>query len=86
MGLRACAASNPVPVASYDGRHSGSRLSGDLTACGIQTPSGTTSALIAPGRLVLNLFGPDTKMEGTVGEDGRVRASGLWLARTAFWQ
>lgn len=33
-------------------------------------PSGTTSVLIAQGRIALNLFGPDTKIEGTVGEDG----------------
>ncbi len=47
VGLGACAVSNPVPVASYDGRYSGSRHSNDPMACGIQTPAGTTSALIA---------------------------------------
>jgi len=71
-------------VASYDGRYSGSHHSNDLIGCGIQTPSSTTSALIAQGRIVLNHFGPNTKMEGTVGDDGWVRASGLWLAPHSF--
>ena len=35
-----------------------------------------TSALIAQERIALNLFSSEIKMEDTVGEEDRVRASG----------
>lgn len=83
--LGACSGvSNPTPVATYDGLYAGSRHSNDPQACGIESPAGSTSATISKGKVQLNLFGPATKMDGTVGEDGTVRASGLWLAPHSF--
>lgn len=85
LGLGACSSvSNPTPVASYDGLYAGSRRSNDPGACGIEAPAGRTSATISKGKIKLDLFSPATKMDGTVGEDGTVRASGLWLAPHSF--
>ena len=42
------------------------------------------SATVARGRLTLNLFGPDSRLNGTVGEDGALRASGLWRTPRGF--
>ena len=83
--LGACSGvSNPTPVATYDGLYAGSRQSNDPRACGIDAPAGQTSATISKGKVRINLFSPATKMDGTVGEDGTVRASGLWLAPHSF--
>lgn len=36
------------------------------------------------GRLRLRLFGPQTALDGTVGADGTVRASGLWKSPSGY--
>jgi len=78
LGLGACSATDPMPSPSYDGRYVGTRLSRPVEACGISQPQAATSARVAHGRLTLPLFGPKTELTGTVGDDGRVRASGIW--------
>ncbi len=84
-GLSACATtSNPVPASIHDGLYVGTRLSNDPLACGIEAPGGKTSALVSNGQLSLNLFNAGTKLAGTVGEDGTLRASGLWRAPRSF--
>lgn len=83
--LGACSSvSNPTPVSTYDGLYVGSRRSNDAGACGTDAQAGQTSATISKGKVKINLFSPATKMDGTVGEDGTVRASGLWLAPHSF--
>ena len=49
-----------------------------MEVCGISRLQGTTSASVAGGHLSMPLFSPRTLMTGTVDEEGRVRASGLW--------
>ena len=85
VGLSACAGTNnPVPVSAHDGLYVGTRLSNDPLACGIEAAGGKTSALVSDGQLSLNLFNAGTKLAGTVGEDGTLRASGLWRAPHSF--
>jgi hypothetical protein len=55
-----------------------------LEACGISTAAGKTEASIAGGTLKMQLFNRDTKMTGTVGADGALRASGLWKSPHSF--
>jgi hypothetical protein len=76
--VAACSAQDPDPSPVYDGRYVGTRHSDHLDECGISNPAGTTSALVAQGRLTMPLFGARTQLTGTVGDDGRVRASGIW--------
>lgn len=77
--LGACASTtNPTPSARYDGDYAGRRWSDKTVECGVTEQRGTTSAHISGGRLTLPLFGPRTRLEGSVGEDGALRASGLW--------
>lgn len=84
-GLGACASvGNPAPVSAYDGLYVGTRLSNDPLACGIEAAGGKAAALVSGGQLSLNLFNAGTKMAGTVGEDGTLRASGLWRAPRSF--
>ena len=52
--------------------------------CGAGSARGRVSATVARGRLTLNLFGPDSRLNGTVGEDGALRASGLWRTPRGF--
>ena len=75
---------NPEPSRLYDGRYVGTRESNLLEACGITTATGRTAADIAGGQLRMQLFNPGTKMTGTVGADGTLRASGLWKAPHGF--
>lgn len=75
---------NPEPSARFDGRYAGTRHSNLLEACGITALTGRTAADIRDGRLTMQLFDPGTRMTGTVGEDGRVRASGLWKSPHSF--
>lgn len=75
--------SNPEPSRLYDGRYVGTRESNLLEACGITTATGRTAADIAGGNLRMQLF-PGTKMAGTVGADGSLRASGLWKTPHGF--
>lgn len=82
LGLGACSASDPVPSPLYDGRYGGTRKSDAAEACGIVQLQGRTSARVSRGHLEMSLFGPKTPMTGTVGEDGRVRASGIWANPT----
>ena len=56
----------------------GTRQSDRTDACGISRLQGTTSASVTGGRFSMPLFNPRTLMTGTVGENGHVRASGLW--------
>lgn len=82
--LCGCAgASNPEPSRLYDGRYAGTRESNLLEACGITTATGRTAADIAGGNLRMQLF-PGTRMAGTVGADGSLRASGLWKTPHGF--
>ena len=78
LALGACSARNPDPSPLFDGRYVGTRRSNRLDACGIDKPEGRTSAQVAQGHLTMLLFGPRTQLIGTVGDDGRVRASGIW--------
>jgi hypothetical protein len=78
-GLEACSSvMDPVPSPLYDGSYAGRRWSDKTVECGITEPRGTTTARISNGRLNLPLFGSRTRLEGTVGADGTLRASGLW--------
>ena len=76
--------SNPEPSRSYDGRYVGTRQSNLPEACGITEAGGRTAADVAGGNLTMNLFNPGTKMTGTVGADGVLRASGLWRSPRSF--
>jgi len=76
--------SNPEPSGLYDGRYVGTRESNLLEACGITSATGRTAADIAGGNLRMQLFSPDTKVTGTVGANGTLRASGLWKSPHSF--
>ena len=76
--------SNPEPSRLYDGRYVGTRQSNLLEACGITAATGRTAADIAGGNIRMQLFSPDTKLTGTVGADGAIRASGLWKSPHSF--
>ena len=76
--------SNPEPSRSYDGRYVGTRQSNLTEACGITAVNGRTAAEVMGGNLTMNLFNPGTKMTGTVGADGALRASGLWKSPRSF--
>ncbi len=85
LALSGCAqTSNPEPSRLYDGRYLGTRESNLLEACGITAAVGRTEASIAGGALKMQLFDRDTKMTGTVGADGALRASGLWKSPHSF--
>lgn len=85
LALCGCAqVSNPEPSGSYDGRYVGTRQSNLAEACGITATAGRTAADIAGGTLRMQLFNPGTKMTGTVGADGVLRASGLWKGPRSF--
>lgn len=76
--------SNPEPSRLYDGRYVGTRESNLLEACGITSTTGRTEASVVGGNLKMQLFNPGTKMTGTVGTDGAIRASGLWKSPRSF--
>jgi hypothetical protein len=76
--LTACSATDPAPSPLFDGQYVGTRQSNLTEQCGITQLHGATSAHVKAGRIAMPLFSPNTRMTGTVGEDGRVRASGLW--------
>lgn len=76
--------SNPEPSGLYDGRYVGTRQSNLTEACGITAMTGRTTADVAGGGLKMQLFNPGTKMTGTVGADGVLRASGLWQSPRSF--
>lgn len=83
--LCACSgARDPVPSAAYDGRYAGTRESGPPEACGPVAARGPVAATVRRGALRLRLFGPGTALEGTVGDDGVLRASGMWRSGEAF--
>lgn len=85
LGLGACSsASNPKPSPAFDGRYTGTRESNLPEACGIASAAGRTSATVSGGKLRMNLFDDSTRLDGTVGEDGAVRASGLWRTPGSF--
>lgn len=85
IALCGCAqASNPEPSRLYDGRYVGTRTSNLMDPCGITATRGRTAAEILGGNLKMQLFTPDTKMTGTVGADGVLRASGLWKSPHGF--
>jgi hypothetical protein len=75
-GVVACSAQNPEPSPVFDGIYSGTRRSDNLDACGISKAEGTTTARVTKGHLTIPLFGPQTMLDGSVGDDGRLRASG----------
>jgi hypothetical protein len=74
----ACSTTNPTPSSRYDGHYAGTRQSDRTDVCGIPRLHGSTSARITHGHVAMDLFSSKTRMTGTVGEDGTVRASGLW--------
>jgi hypothetical protein len=76
--VAACSAADPTPSARYDGHYAGTRRSDQAASCGVATLQGTTSARVSGGHLSMALFNANTRLTGTVGDDGRVRASGLW--------
>lgn len=76
--LAACAATDPDPSPRFDGRYVGTRISDSAKDCGIAEIRGSTSASVAHGHLTMPLFGSKTMLAGTVGDNGRVRASGIW--------
>jgi hypothetical protein len=82
LGLAACSASDPDPSPRFDGTYAGTRDSDRPEACGTPQARGTAAARIAHGRVTIPLFGPRTVLTGTVGEDGTVRASGIWANPT----
>ena len=85
MALSACAqTANPDPSPAFDGRYVGTRESNLTDACGIAASTGRTAASVAGGKLTMELFNPGTKMTGTVGADGKQRASGLWKSPHGF--
>jgi hypothetical protein len=78
-GLAACSATRePVPSSLFDGRYLGTRHAAPLESCATLKPDGTTSAEISKGEVTIPLFGPQSRLRGTVGADGRVHASGMW--------
>lgn len=78
------AASNPEPSPLFDGRYAGTRESNLPEACGIPAATGRASATVSGGRLRMQLFDATTRLDGTVGEDGTLRASGLWKTPGSF--
>ena len=85
LALGGCAQiSNPEPSRLYDGRYLGTRESNLLEACGISTATGKAEASVAGGNLNMQLFNRETKLTGTVGADGALRASGLWKSPHGF--
>lgn len=82
LGLGACSVSDPTPSPFFDGRYVGTRVSNDAAICGTQTLKGNATAHVAQGHLTMSLFGPKTEMDGTVGDNGQVRASGIWRTAT----
>lgn len=85
LNLSACSAtSNPEPSPVFDGRYTGARESNLPEACGISAASGRTSATVSGGKVRMQLFDASTRLDGTVGEDGTVRASGLWKTPGSF--
>lgn len=85
LALCGCAqVSNPEPSGLHDGRYVGTRQSNLADACGITATTGRTTADVAGGNLTMQLFNPGTKMTGTVGADGVLRASGLWRSPRSF--
>jgi len=82
IGLAACSARDPDPSPHFDGRYVGERTTDQTEACGVARTHGTTSAVVARGHLTMPLFSPRTRLEGTVGADGTLRASGIWANPT----
>ncbi len=85
LAVSACSPTgNPDPSGLYDGRYVGTRYSNLTEACGIAATAGRTAADVVGGVLRMQLFDPTTRMTGTVGRDGDVRASGLWKSPHSF--
>nr|WP_294523051.1 hypothetical protein [uncultured Rhodopila sp.] len=82
LGNAGCSAADPIPSGLFDGRYAGTRQSDQAEACGVVRLKGPVSALIAGGHFSMALFSAKTQMTGTVGDDGRVRASGIWANPT----
>lgn len=80
--VAACSVSDPVPSRAFDGRYAGARVSDRADACGVTSLRGKTAARIQDGLVVIDLFSAKTRMTGSVGEDGRLRASGIWANPT----
>ena len=85
LALAGCSsASNPTPSAGFDGRYAGTRTSNLPDECGAGSARGRVAATVAGGRLALQLFGPGSRLSGTAGADGTLRASGLWRTPGGF--
>jgi hypothetical protein len=82
LGVAACSTTDPTPSSRYDGHYAGTRQSDRTEVCGVSRLHGTTAARITRGHVDMDLFSPKTRMTGTVGDDGTVRASGLWTNPT----
>ncbi len=70
-------ASNPVPSPAFDGRYVGRRDSHPADGC---AAPGRAVAVVRHGTLTMKLFGPHSVLDGSVGADGTLRASGIWSA------
>jgi hypothetical protein len=82
LGAANCSAADPIPVREFDGQYAGTRQSDQAEACGVAVLKGPVSARVTGGHFFMTLFGAKTQMTGTVGADGRVRASGIWANPT----
>jgi hypothetical protein len=82
LSVAACSTTDPTPSSRYDGHYAGTRQSDRTEVCGVSRLHGTTAARITRGHVDMDLFSPKTRMTGTVGDDGTVRASGLWANPT----
>ena len=76
--------SNPEPSRLHDGRYAGTRQSNLPEACGTPAARGRAVADVKGGNLSMELFNPGTRLTGTVGADGALRASGLWKSPRSF--
>jgi len=84
--LTACSETRePEPSALFDGRYIGSRHAAPVETCATRKPDGTTSAEVSRGEVSIPLFGPKSLLRGTVGADGRVRASGMWTRSDRYF-
>lgn len=82
LSAAACSASDPIASPGFDGRYAGTRQSDQAEACGVADLKGPVSARVTGGHFFMALFNAKTPMTGTVGADGKLRASGIWANPT----
>ncbi len=82
LAAAGCSPADPIPARAFDGRYVGTRQSDQAEACGVVGLKGPVSARVTGGHFFMGLVSARTQMTGTVGADGRVRASGIWANPT----